>query len=167
MKKYTRGFTLIELLVVIAIIGILASVVLVSLNTARKKGSDTRVIADVQQLRTLMEADYNGSVYPDFYITTGGNTGWANGTTTNTSGSANVATIAADAIANGGFVAIGGQSNAGVNSGTGDATHGNFSSYVIFGKLISSSNYFCISSNGSTAQATSTAAINSPNFNCQ
>jgi prepilin-type N-terminal cleavage/methylation domain-containing protein len=46
-----RGFTLIELLVVIAIIGVLSSVVLTSLNTARAKARDARRVSDLQEIR--------------------------------------------------------------------------------------------------------------------
>src|ERR1035437_4332471 len=65
MKKVNAkgGFTLIELLVVIAIIGILSSIVLVSLNSARVKGTDTRTLSDVQQMRTWLETQYNGTGY--------------------------------------------------------------------------------------------------------
>ncbi len=45
-----RGFTLIELLVVIAIIGILASIVLVSVNGGRAKGRDAKRIEDLQSI---------------------------------------------------------------------------------------------------------------------
>jgi len=58
-KIYRRGFTLIELLVVIAIIGILASIVLSSLNSARQKGRDARRISDIKQLRLALELYYN------------------------------------------------------------------------------------------------------------
>ncbi len=57
--KNSKGFTLIELLVVIAIIGILSSVVLASLNTARGKGADSAVKANLANLRAQAEIYYD------------------------------------------------------------------------------------------------------------
>lgn len=57
--KTTRGFTLIELLVVIAIIGVLSSVVLASLSSARLRARDAAVKAGVRQLATMMQVERN------------------------------------------------------------------------------------------------------------
>ena len=58
-KGKNFGFTLIELLVVVAIIGVLASVVLVSLNSARDKARYARVISDLKQIALAAELDFN------------------------------------------------------------------------------------------------------------
>lgn len=66
MQKTPRGFTLIELLVVIAIIGILASIVLANLTSARMKARDTQRLSDLRTIQKALElyaADHNGT-YP-------------------------------------------------------------------------------------------------------
>src|SRR4051812_31161735 len=60
-KNFRAGFTLIELLVVIAIIGILASIVLASLNSSRKKSRDARRLSDLKQLQNALELYSNES----------------------------------------------------------------------------------------------------------
>ena len=156
MKKSTRGFTLIELLVVIAIIGILASIVLVSLNSARNKGRDTRVISDVQQVRTALESGFNGSGYPDLsYVAV----------------NCDAASVVTGNLAtNGHCTAAAGPDNAVLNQLVNDATSqggnmffhvgANNTSYAIFGRMISSNTtYFCIDSSGKTNQSDNGATV--------
>ncbi len=134
MKKYTKGFTLIELLVVIAIIGILSSVVLVSLNTARNKGKDARVIASVNQMRTALESNYNGTEYTYLDL---------NGTSTVAAIGTDIDTLAKDVWAQGSTLVI--------RTDNAVATR-----YAIAGRLISNATlYFCLASDGTTNSATS------------
>lgn len=60
MGKQSEGFTLVELLVVVAIIGILSSVVIASLNTARTKGANAGIKANLATIRAQAEILYDG-----------------------------------------------------------------------------------------------------------
>ncbi len=62
----SRGFTLIELLVVIAIIGVLSSIALASLNSARSKGNDGKRVSDLREIQKALEvyATDNPGSYP-------------------------------------------------------------------------------------------------------
>ena len=183
MRKYTRGFTLIELLVVIAIIGILSSVVLVSLNSARSKGKDVRITSTVSQLRTTLESVGNGSNYVGAFgsatIAAGGtianglecmtgmtfsaatpagtaSTGCTGQTTAALSGTmlTNTNTIVSDAYSNGGSIIIIVHAT---SANTADA-------YAIYGQLASNTlKYFCIDSTGNTnPSATAHTAVTCP-----
>lgn len=79
-----KGFTLIELLVVIAIIGILSSVVLASMNTARKKSRDARRQQDLKSMQVALELMFDANnTYPvqATAVLIGGGAATASGTT--------------------------------------------------------------------------------------
>jgi prepilin-type N-terminal cleavage/methylation domain-containing protein len=58
-----KGFTLIELLVVVGIIGILATVVIASLSSARMKAKDAAVAESLSGYRSQAELDYPNGNY--------------------------------------------------------------------------------------------------------
>lgn len=135
-----KGFTLIELLVVIAIIGILSSVVLASLNTARDKGANSAIKSNLAGTRAQAEI---------LYDTNGNYTGvCSNGTIVN---AINAAKSAAG-LANATNVAIG------TTGAAGTATcHETASAWAIEVPLKSPSTSFqCVDSTG---QSTTTTAF--------
>ncbi|MBU1255308.1 prepilin-type N-terminal cleavage/methylation domain-containing protein [Patescibacteria group bacterium] len=77
-KKFQKseGFTLIELLVVVTIIGLLSTMVLVSLNTARMKARDVRRLADLRQVALGLEMYYDDNASTGYPGTSGSNN-WA------------------------------------------------------------------------------------------
>lgn len=167
-KNYTKGFTLIELLVVIAIIGILSSVVLVSLNSARGKGKDSHIISDVQQLRTQLESDSAGSSYNNGFTANGANIwlGSVSGTTysaliadavANTSVSSPSVTVSTTTVAtNTAFPATAAIVVVTNGAAASSAFTTNVSAYAIYGKQ-STGTWFCIDSTGKTNTAVSAA----------
>ncbi len=59
IKKSLTGFTLIELLVVIAIIGLLATIVMASLNSARAKARDAKAVSEFRQIGVALALYYD------------------------------------------------------------------------------------------------------------
>ena len=58
-QNLKRGFTLIELLVVISIIGVMASIVLSSVNSARNKGADAAIKSNLANMRAQAALQYD------------------------------------------------------------------------------------------------------------
>lgn len=144
LESKGRGFTLIELLVVIAIIGILSSVVLASLNTARAKGSDAKVKSELAAFSTNAELLYDtqGQTYA---ATETGTCPSALGSTLFSTTSAYNIVKDVKTVAKGGTVACAGTASA----------------YAFQAQLNDQTNgaYFCVDSTG--RRATSSSALGS------
>lgn len=140
MKTYKGGFTLIELLIVIAIIGILSSVVLSSLTTARTNAFDSKVKSQLSNIRAAAELYYNsrlnyGSVTT--WVSNGtGTNGCQAGMFTDTTSGLSGLTISANYPTG---------ENAIVCNSTGKA-------YAVSDNLAATSTFWCIDSTGSSKQ---------------
>ena len=70
--KYNEGFTLVELLVVVALVGLLATITLGYLSSARLKGADTGVKSNLFTIRSVAEIFYLDNA--NSYLPSGGST---------------------------------------------------------------------------------------------
>jgi prepilin-type N-terminal cleavage/methylation domain-containing protein len=152
----SRGFTLIELLVVIAIIGILAAVVLGSLNDARSGGQDASIKQSVANIRSQAELWYNSNGYS--YANLCAQTPVDN-----------LLSAAVDVVNGTDYVAAthGAATYVAVNSLTGAATgrtaacHGDETRYVAVAPLASVAQFWCVDSTGASKQTATAPASGS------
>lgn len=165
-KAGNRGFTLIELLVVIAIIGILAAIVLVSVNSARQRGTNTKVQAELMQLRTQLELNFVNGVYADLE----GSAGHTDTIVSGASGEESIGLLACEIGAINGFVAtvaddltVTCDGVANLSSGVvvySNSTGSSVSDYGIYATT-TPGGYVCVDSFGNTV---STTTGNIPDF---
>lgn len=153
---FTRGFTLIELLVVIAIIGILAAVVIGSLNDARSGGQDASIKQSVANIRSQAELWYNSNGYS--YINLCSQTPIDN-----------LLSAAVDVVNGTDYVVgtHGVSTYQAVNTLTGAATgrtaacHADETRYVAVAPLASIAQFWCVDSTGTSKQASTSPASGS------
>lgn len=154
MTMNKKGFTLIELLVVIAIIGVLASVVLASLNTARDKGKDAAIKANLANIRAQAEL---------YYDTNGNNYGDGVGTTAVACPTTGTSLFAGDSVVKNAIAATDLQSPGTPQCSTDTAAGTVAQKWAISSTLAAGSPFWCVDSSGSAGTTTSAGDVGTCN----
>ncbi len=157
-----KGFTLIELLVVIAIIGILSSVVLASLNSARQKGGDAAIKANLNGIRAQAELYYdtNGN-YGTQATTTGATCLAGAGMFSNT----NIRAALSAATAQAGTATLAGTAGVTIACAAAQNTTGFSEAWMVAVPLKSdSTKAFCVTSAGAAKEVNVTAIDGAAEF---
>jgi type IV pilus assembly protein PilA len=126
-----KGFTLIELLVVVAIIALLAATILSSLGSARSKAKDAKIQAQMSNMRAQAELYYSSN---NGYSTT-------MFTTSSTSNGLQELVTAVDTDNGSGAV----------------TTQASASSWAVLADMVSTTNKWCVDSNGASKVSTAIA----------
>ncbi len=151
-----KGFTLIELLVVVGIIGILASVVLASLSSARNKGADGAVKQNLANARGQAEV---------FYNTTGNNSYTSVcGTTAGVGGVGPLILAASKARGLGLTYAVGAASA--VSAPYTIVCNNSANAWAVEVPLTTSGNYWCVDNTGVSKQETAGSFTSSTDYTC-
>ncbi len=152
-QGHMKGFTLIELLVVIAIIGILSSVVLASLNTARNKGADTAVKSNLAGARAQAELFYDAA--GNTYVGLCGTTAVNGVKTINSAVLAAVQATGGTSVGSGPSTATVGTCNASATAWAAEAALKNGTA----------GGFYCVDSTGAAATSSS-SMVASGNYDC-
>jgi len=160
----TRGFTLIELLVVIAIIGILAAVVIGSLNDARSGGQDASIKQSVANIRSQAELFYNSNGYT-YYVDANNNVCFSAAVDNLLSAAVDVVNGTDYAPATHGILTATGANNlTGAASTRLAACHVDETRYAAVSPLASVGSFWCVDSTGYSGS--STALVATTDFTC-
>lgn len=145
----TKGFTLIELLVVIAIIALLSSVVLASLTSARAKGKDATIKAQMAQMRSQSALYYSNT--GNFYGSVSG--GYRDDDASNCIGAATAGTVLNSTNGLGELMASAyAQSGGRIFCAVGDSTHDSWAVAVRLNDPSGSNTGWCVDSSGAAKE---------------